>query len=88
MCCVSLCHYIWREHRHSSYNTLLTLFRFFDTYGTLHHPNLLYLWTAMWKFVGPGIMIIIFFASVLRELIEPLTYAVYKNVSFSFTFMV
>ena len=26
-------------------------------------------------------MLIIFFASVLREVIEPLTYAIYKNVS-------
>ena len=26
-------------------------------------------------------MLVIFFASVLREVIEPLTYAIYRNVS-------
>ncbi len=34
----------------------------------------------MWKFVGPLIMIVIFFSSVFREIKDPLKYTVYKNV--------
>lgn len=55
--------------------------RYFNTYATAYHPSMIYLWTIMWKFVGPLIMLIIFFASVLREIIDPLTYTVYRDVS-------
>ena len=40
-----------------------------------------HMWMVLWKYVDPLIMLVIFFASVLREVIEPLTYAVYRNVS-------
>ena len=34
----------------------------------------------MWKWVGPIVMFVIFFASVILELIDPLKYTVYLNV--------
>ena len=37
-------------------------------------------WMIMWKWVGPIVMFVIFFASVILELIDPLKYTVYLNV--------
>jgi hypothetical protein len=39
-----------------------------------------FIWMIMWKWVGPIVMFVIFFASVILELIDPLTYTVYLNV--------
>ena len=60
--------------------TLLPL-RYFNEFTKAYHPFMCHMWMVLWKYVDPLIMLVIFFASVLREVIEPLTYAVYRNVS-------
>ena len=39
-----------------------------------------YTWMVMWKWVGPIVMFVIFFASIILQLIDPLKYTVYLNV--------
>jgi len=60
---------------------LIFLRRFFKTFVPNHNKRARYLWTILWKFVGPVIMVIIFVGSIIREIISPLSYTVYRNVS-------
>ena len=37
----------------------------------------------MWKWVGPIVMFIIFLGSVINEIVDPLKYTAYVNVSYN-----
>ena len=54
-------------------------FRFFDGVQYNIHPYMKKLWWFIWTFLSPIIMIIIFFGSVINELIKPLHYTVFKG---------
>ena len=54
--------------------------RFFTDVAKPVHRYLRYMWVIMWKWVGPIVMFIIFVASVLHQIIDPLHYSVFRNV--------
>lgn len=55
--------------------------RFFTDYTKPYHNYLIILWIIVWKWVDPIVMFVIFIASVILEIVRPLTYTVYQNVS-------
>ena len=65
---------------------LSSLCRYFNVYAKSYHRVLLYLWTVLWMWVDPIIMLVIFFAALFREIIDPLRFTVYRNVSLSHTY--
>lgn len=69
-------HCRWRLHV-----DINCLHRFFTEYTTPYHKYLVVFWTIMWKWVDPIIMFIIFISSVILEIVHPLTYALYRDVS-------
>lgn len=55
--------------------------RFFTDYADPYNKYLLILWIVLWKWVDPIIMFLIFVSSVVLEIVKPLTYSVYSQVS-------
>ena len=42
-------------------------------------------WTVMWKYVTPLVMIVIFIGAMISELVNPLQYVSYSDVSVCLT---
>ncbi len=62
--------------------TLLVYYhRFFTEYADPYHKHLIILWIVVWKWVDPIVMFVIFVSSVVLEIVRPLTYSLYINVS-------
>ena len=66
---------------HSDHLYIISLFRFFTDLAKPVRRYSRFTWIVMWKWVGPIVMFVIFVASVISEIIDPLTYTVYSNVS-------
>lgn len=41
-------------------------------------------WKAMWKFIGPAIMFVVFMASIVSLILSPLTYHAYNKETVRF----
>ena len=57
-------------------------YRFFSELAKPVHRYLKLIWIIMWKLVGPIVMFIIFFASIILQLVDPLSYSVFHSVSY------
>lgn len=60
----------------------LFLYRFFTDLAKPISVRLKRNWIIMWKWVGPIVMFIIFLGSVINEIVDPLKYTAYVNVSY------
>lgn len=44
-------------------------------------PRMITFWKILWKYVNPLVMIIIFLGAMVKDLVNPLHYIAYQNVS-------
>ena len=72
---------LWLFHFQYRYWWIQNLPRFFTELAKPVHRYLKRIWIVMWKWVGPIVMFIIFIASIILQLIDPLNYSVFRNVS-------
>lgn len=68
------------DHKCLLFKSYCYFFRFLDGVDFTLHRYVRRFWLFIWTFVSPIIMIIIFFGSVINELIQPLQYTVFNEI--------
>ena len=71
--------YASNDHLESSIVSAIIIFRFFDLLKYPVHPWLKRFWWFLWTFLTPTTMVLILLASLIQQLIHPLTYTAFQE---------